>query len=171
MMAGSRHTRSTDERFPFLHRNQLILVALGLCTVLVAGAEGRPAGDHEIVAFHRPGMRLFTLEDLFGDTANTFQAAIGFIAFEGTPNTPAPAQSYGLAVDDMVVAWREFTLEQDTTDCAVSGSCAVIELSTGNVFQGQTALTFQRLRPSYFGRAAEVQPASHEMHRVGCSSV
>jgi len=81
-----------------------------------------------------------TLEDIYGDTGNTFQAAIGFVNFEGT-TTGQAQQSYGLAIDDMVVKWREFVLEPDATDCAVSGSCAVVELATSNVFEGQTVLT------------------------------
>ncbi len=84
--------------------------------------------------------RFQTLEDFFGDTGDTFQAAIGFVSFEGTPSSEA-TQSYGLGVDDMVVKWREFTLEEDTTDCATSGSCAVIQLATTNVFEGQAVLS------------------------------
>jgi hypothetical protein len=81
-----------------------------------------------------------TLEDIYGDTGNTFQAAIGFVNFEGTLANQA-RQSYGIAVDDMVVKWKEFVLESDITDCAVSGSCAVVELATNTVFQGETVLT------------------------------
>ena len=81
-----------------------------------------------------------TLEDFFGDTGDTFQAAIGFLSFEGTLSSEA-TESYGLAVDDMVVKWREYTLEEDTTDCDVSGSCAVIQLATTNVFEGQAVLS------------------------------
>jgi hypothetical protein len=81
-----------------------------------------------------------TLEDIYGDTGNSFQAAIGFIVFEGGTST-APQQSYGLAVDDMVMKWREFVLDPDAVDCAVSGSCALIGLTTTNVFEGQTVLT------------------------------
>ena len=41
----------------------------------------------------------------------------------------------------MVVKWKEFTLDPDSTDCETSGSCAVVELATSNVFQGQTVET------------------------------
>jgi hypothetical protein len=85
-----------------------------------------------------------TLEDIYGDTGNTFQAAIGFVNFEGTQVNLAQ-QSYGLALDDMVFKWREFVLEPDVTDCDESGSCAVVELATSNVFQGQTILTISLL--------------------------
>lgn len=81
-----------------------------------------------------------TLEDIYGDTGETFQAAIGFINMEGTVGQGA-APSYGLAVDDVVISWREFALEQDDSECDVEGSCAVIELATNNVYEGQTMLT------------------------------
>ena len=42
-----------------------------------------------------------TLEDIYGDTGNTFQAAIGFVSFEGT-NSNIAKQSYGISLDDMV---------------------------------------------------------------------
>ena len=89
--------------------------------------------------FPREQMLIQNSEDFFGDTGDTFQAAIGFINFEGTPASEA-TQSYGLGVDDMVVKWREFTLEEDTTDCGTSGSCAVIQLATSNVYEGQAVM-------------------------------
>jgi hypothetical protein len=110
--------------------------ALMLCLVLLALPSGPSNGE----ASSCENESLRTLEDIYGDTGNTFQAAIGFVNFEGTPASQSQ-RSYGLAVDDMVVKWREFVLETDVTDCAVSGSCAVIELATTNVFQGQTVLT------------------------------
>ena len=81
-----------------------------------------------------------TLEDIYGDTGNTFQAAIGFRTVEGTLGNEAQ-QGYGLAVDDMVIKWREFTLEEDLTDCETSFTCAVIQLATGNIYEGQAVLT------------------------------
>jgi hypothetical protein len=87
-----------------------------------------------------------TLEDIYGDTGNTFQAAIGFVNFEGF--YWLPERSYGLAVDDMVVKWREFVLDPDVTDCAASHNCAVINLATTNVFQGQTVLSVTLLEPT-----------------------
>ena len=96
--------------------------------------------------FNGPDMRFQTLEDFYGDTGNTFQAAVGFVNFEGTAQVPAK-QDFGLAVDDMFVEWREFTLEQDTSDCD-DGQCATIELSTTNVFDGNTVLSVSVLEPS-----------------------
>jgi hypothetical protein len=104
------------------------LVFLLVLFAVIAGSEtGRPEKD-------TPG----TLEDIYGDTGNTFQAAIGFVNFEGTEFDEAQP-SYGLAVDDVVVKWREFELAPDVTDCA-TGSCAAIELATTNVYEGRAVL-------------------------------
>jgi hypothetical protein len=110
--------------------------ALLLCIVLQAPSASPTARDG---AEGSTGDPPATLEDIYGDTGNAFQAAIGFVNFQGTPNSQAQ-QSYGLAVDDMVVKWREFVLDPDATDCEASGSCAVITLETTNVFEAQTVL-------------------------------
>jgi hypothetical protein len=65
-----------------------------------------PYRNQDIASFNGPDMRFITLEDFYGNTGNTFQAAIGFVSFEGTPSSQAQ-RSYGIAVDDMVVKWRE----------------------------------------------------------------
>jgi hypothetical protein len=98
-----------------------------------------PYRNHDVVAFNGPDMRFATLEDIYGDTGNTFQAAIGFINFEGTPNAGA-GQSYGVAVDDLVLKWREYTFIPDATSCTANFSCAVLELDTSNVFEGQAVI-------------------------------
>ena len=134
----------TDRDFRILKTVFVTAMVVALVCVPLTTALGLSCAlDADCVAVHGgpdPEMRFFTLEDLFGDTGNTFQASIGFINFEGTPTNQAQ-QSYGLAIDDMVVKWREVSLEEDETDCAVSGSCATIELATSNVFEGQTVLT------------------------------
>jgi hypothetical protein len=102
-----------------------------------------PAGpyrNNDVQQANGPDMRFFTLEDIYLDTGNSFRAAIGFLVTEGTGTNQA-MQSYGLAMDDMAIEWREFTLEGDLVDCATSGSCAVLELTSGTVFLGQTAIT------------------------------
>jgi len=111
-------------------RDSALVAALLLLASAVALAGGGPTKNL------CPG----TLEDIYGDTGNSFQAAIGFVAFEGTPASIAK-QSYGVSIDDMVVKWREFTLDPDETDCDESGSCAVVELATTGVFEAQTVLT------------------------------
>ena len=52
-----------------------------------------------------------TLEDLFGTTGNKFAGAIGFMTREANASPEAVA-GYGLGIDDVVVEWREFTLEE-----------------------------------------------------------
>jgi hypothetical protein len=98
-----------------------------------------PLRNHHLEAWNGPDMRFFTLEDIYGDTGNLFQAGIGFITFEGEAAQQA-VPSYGLAVDDVVVQWREFTLELDATNCVTSGACATLDLDVSNVFDGQAVL-------------------------------
>ena len=73
---------------------------------------------------------LATLEDLYGDTGNRFQAAFGFRTFEPTAASGTAPNSYGVAVDDMVISWKETRLDEDTHDCS-QGTCATVELGTG----------------------------------------
>jgi hypothetical protein len=113
----------------FRHATVALIVCLALPTVTSNGETS--CSENEPPA---------TLEDIYGDTGNTFQGAIGFVNFQGD-STAAAQPSYGLAVDDMVVKWREFVLDGDVTDCAATHDCAVIELATTNVYQGQTVLT------------------------------
>ena len=129
-----------------------------------------PIRNMDITKAGGPDMRYTTLEDLYGASGNTFQAAIGFVNFEGTQANQA-RQSYGVAVDDMVVKWREFSLDPDATDCAVEGSCAALEYSTSNVFQGQTVLTMaRRLHPGQRNsldalcRRYEIDNSQRELH-------
>ena len=82
-----------------------------LCALLVLLALFSP-GFHAEKAEIKPK----TLEDLFGTTGNKFAGAIGFQTREANRNPEAIA-GYGLGIDDVVVEWREFTLEEDTTDC------------------------------------------------------
>ena len=96
-----------------------------------------------------PDMRFNTLEDFFGDAGNTFQGALGFVLFQGAVGNASVA-SYGEAIDDMVVEWREFELVADATDC-VAGACATIEVQTTNVFEGNTQLSFSVLESSPSG--------------------
>ena len=87
-----------------------------------------------------PDMRFNTLEDIYGDTGNTFQAAVSILNFDAN-TSPEAVTGFGLAVDDMKIEWREFTLEEDATDCGddVGGpyaACATVILKTGNFFEG-----------------------------------
>jgi hypothetical protein len=103
-------------------------------------------------------MRFNTLEDIYGDTGDFFQGSIGLWNFEAGPTDPAPPIGYGMGVDDVVVEWREFTLEQDTTDCA-SGECAVVDVLSNNTFEGSTLVTVTVLEKS--------PPAANDCDRDG----
>lgn len=90
-----------------------------------------------------------TLEDLFGDTGEEFQAALGIINFEkASQSAPDPIAGYGIGVDDMYVEWREFTLGPDAVDCAVAGACAAISISPLNVFASDEILTITVVDPT-----------------------
>ena len=78
----------------------------------------------------RPGMRFTTLEDFYGESGKRFQAAFGFRNFEATANSPLAQNSYGVAVDDMVISWKETRLDADTHDCAGNDECATIEMNS-----------------------------------------
>ena len=94
-------------------------------------------------------MRFDTLEDIFGDTGEFFQAGIGIANFEkNDPELPDPATGYGIGVDDVVVEWREFNLIDDATACGGNGECAVINLQTTNFFEGNALMTVTVLEKS-----------------------
>jgi len=80
-----------------------------------------------------------TLEDIYGDSGPRFQGSVGFVNFEADSN-PEATTGFGIAVDDMKFEWREFTLEQDTTNCAISGTCATLDIQTSNFFEGVARL-------------------------------
>ena len=98
-----------------------------------------------------------TLEDIFGPTGERFQGAIGLLNFEtddplGNPVTPG----FGLAVDDVFVEWREFTLVDDATACIAAegsggGACAVMDVDQINVFEGRSALRITALENTPHG--------------------
>jgi hypothetical protein len=100
-----------------------------------------PVRNMDLNAVNGPDMRFSTLEDLFGDTGEFFQASIGFWNFEASPGEAAPPIGFGIAVDDVVVEWREFSLIQDTTDCNTGGECAVLDVTSNNTFEGSTLVT------------------------------
>ena len=97
-----------------------------------------PVRNMNIFAFNGPDMRFNTLEDLFGDTGDTFQAAVAIVNVESDSAT-APVGGFGFAVDDMVVQWREVTEGLDQTDCA-NGECATLDVQAGSTFGGNTIL-------------------------------
>jgi hypothetical protein len=87
-----------------------------------------PGRNYGVQVPNGPDMRFTTLEDFYGDTGKRFQAAFGFRTFEPTPGSGDAPNSYGVAVDDMVISWKETRLDADTHDCAALGECADIEV-------------------------------------------
>ncbi len=84
--------------------------------------------------------RYYTLEDIYGDSGSRFQGAVGFVAFEGTTSL-APKNGYGVAIDDMVVEWKETRTDEDTTtNCSTAGACATLNLSAGTFYSGLAVL-------------------------------
>jgi hypothetical protein len=82
-----------------------------------------------------------TLEDLYGDTGSQFRAAVEFYTREMTPTTPSGFTGFGIAVDDMVISWKETRLDEDShTHCASGGICATLESSTGVSFEGNSVV-------------------------------
>ena len=101
-----------------------------------------PIRNMDLFAVNGPDMRFSTLEDIYGKTGDAFQAGIGILNFEKTDaSVPDPAVGYGIGVDDVVMEWREFSLLQDTTDCAAGGECAVVDVQTSNFFEGNSLIT------------------------------
>ena len=92
-----------------------------------------------------------TLEDLYGETGNSFQAAMGFVSFEGTSSDPA-TQSYGMGLDDMYVEWRELARGPDTTSC-VTGQCAALELTQSTLFDSEAVVAISLLDSTPWGFA------------------
>jgi hypothetical protein len=99
-----------------------------------------------------------TLEDLFGDTGNSFQAAVGLLTVEGQQGNPA-GQGFGLAIDDMFVEWFEFSQVPDTTECS-TGQCAVLDVPSAVIYEGVTSLPISLLDTSPYGNACWGGPNS-----------
>ncbi len=105
-----------------------------------------PIRNYNLTHVNGPDMRFTTLEDIYGPSGPSFQAAFGFLTIEGTPFLSVPQQSFGVAIDDVVLYWKEVTTGKDQTDCTPSagpsgGACASVEIQQTNVFEGQTRLT------------------------------
>src|SRR5262249_15476221 len=64
-----------------------------------------------------PFLRFTPLEDVYDTEAgNQFQAAVGFVVFEGTAGN-VPKTTYGVGIDDMTVEWsEEHPIEQTPTE-------------------------------------------------------
>ena len=93
-----------------------------------------------------------TFEDIYGPSGASFQAALGFRVFEGDSFQQA-APGFGVAVDDMLVQWREYKLIEDAADCT-AGACATVVVDQGQVFEGNTVLGVRILDSSPYGAVA-----------------
>ena len=120
-----------------------------ICLLTVASltllAVGTLVADDQVCSV-RSDKRFATLEDIYGDSGNTFQGAIGIINFEADVTTESKA-NYGIGVDDMVVTWREIQLTEDQTDCGVDlepgdpgGSCATVDFDSSPAFESRSRL-------------------------------
>jgi len=128
---------------------QGVPVCAAVCALALALVPGMAAHEGDRAAgAGKP--RPSTLEDLYGDTGNTFQGALGFVNMQG--KSTAAQGGFGHAIDDMVIEWREFTLEPDSTDCA-AGSCATMLLDTDRAFVGEGIFTLRVLDQSPYGFA------------------
>jgi len=94
-------------------------------------------------------LRCDTLEDIYGEAGDRFQAAVGILIFEKPALTdPDPVAGFGIAVDDMVLEWREFYLDDDNATCGSGGECAVISLQSANFFESSALLEITLLEKS-----------------------
>jgi hypothetical protein len=82
-----------------------------------------------------------TLEDFYGETGSQFRGALGFRTREADPNTTGGSIGYGVAIDDMVISWKETRLDTDSHDCAGSGECAVLETASAVSFEGNAIVS------------------------------
>jgi len=120
---------------PRVRRVRCRIVALGAWVVLLAlAAPAQTSAEESNVA---------TLEDVYGvPSAGNFQTAIGFRVLEGNSISGSAQTSFGLAVDDQVVTWREYTTVADATTCTSSTPvCATVEVASGQLYDGNGVLT------------------------------
>ncbi len=99
-----------------------------------------PIRNINLFTANGPQLPFQVLEDIYGDSGESFQGAIGFFTTEGTTSSQA-VPAFGLALDDLNVAWREFRLDKDVTDCSTSGSCAAVDVQSTNFYEGNALLT------------------------------
>ena len=133
-------------RFSSGWRTTIMAVAMASLVLLpypATPAEPVDGGSKETVAekvsTDTPDMRFSTLEDIYGEAGDKFQAAVGIINQEKpAEDDPDPAAGFGLSVDDMVIEWREFFLDDDNNTCSSGGECAVIDRQTDRFFEGNS---------------------------------
>jgi hypothetical protein len=101
-----------------------------------------PGRNYGVQVSNGPDLRFSTLEDIYGDTGNDFQAALGFNNREPDPLTKGIPAGYGLAVDDMVVSWKETRLDLDTHTCSnATGECATLDTASTLAYEGNAVVS------------------------------
>ncbi len=113
----------------------------GTCTLIDEYVQRNgPGRNYKISDSNGPDMRFTTLEDFYGDTGLQFRAVVGFNIREPDADTDGVAPGFGVALDDMVIAWKETRLDVDTHNCAGSGECATLESSNTTSYEGNSVL-------------------------------
>jgi hypothetical protein len=107
-----------------------------------------PLRNFDMGHFNGLDMRFTVFSDLYGASGESFQGALGFFIGEGDP-TDQPLNGFGVAIDNVVMRWRETRTIADATDCAGGGGiCATLELQTTNFYEGNSLLTVTALEGS-----------------------
>ncbi|MCP3978631.1 MAG: S8 family serine peptidase [bacterium] len=92
-----------------------------------------PIRNMDITKAGGPDLHDVLLEDLIGESGDTFQAALGLLVKEkDLPTLPDPVSSLGATIDDVVVEWREYELVDDQTSC--NCACATVHVDTSTIF-------------------------------------
>jgi hypothetical protein len=79
--------------------------------------------------------RFTTFEDTYGDDGINWQGAVGYMVNEAIPGYPPQAKGYGVAIDDMVLEWKEVGIVEDTTTTCATGACATLDIATTQTYQ------------------------------------
>ena len=144
--AGKVCTSDADCATPTPNGTCSVFVFNASCAVNDVGVDefvqkNGPGRNYGIQISNGPDMRFTTLEDFYGDTGNSFQAALGFNNREPDINTLGLPAGLGVAVDDMVISWKETRLDPDTTNCVGSGECATLETASTVSYEGNSVVS------------------------------
>jgi len=93
--------------------------------------------------------RYFTFEDGQGEDGIRYQGAVGYMVNESNTTVGPQVKGYGVAIDDMVMEWKEVRLDEDTTTTCTTGSCATIDISATQSYNslGKVTITVTDYSP------------------------
>ncbi len=74
-----------------------------------------------------------TLEDIYEDAGEHYEAAFGFLVDESDETTEA-GSGYGVAIDDVNMEWDEMHPVADQVDCGVNGQCGNLTLRANRMY-------------------------------------